>query len=108
MHTSSRAQRLPQPPQLRGSVEVFTQALPHVRVPPGQAATQAPLLHTGVAPPQLTPQPPQLFGSAEVSTHVPPQSVRPVRHTQLPPLHVSRLLHWLPHVPQLLGSLLRS
>jgi hypothetical protein len=72
---------LPQPPQLAGSSNTFTQALLHEFVSPPQP--QPPLRHDAPAPHSL-PQPPQLEGSAVVSTQVEPHRGSPAGHTQLP------------------------
>lgn len=66
-----------QPPQFKGSLDVFTHVLPQSVPPLGQ--THFPLLQT--RPPEHTvPQPPQLLGSEVTSMHVPPQLVVPVGH----------------------------
>lgn len=62
-------------------------------------STQPPLQHPGLSPfgrGQTVPQVPQLFTSADVLTQVPPQSLRPPVHTQVPGpllLHVWPLVH---------------
>lgn len=107
-HSSSTAQRLPQPPQFRGSVRSSTQRLPHVRVPAGQVATQAPRAHRGVPPPHVVPHAPQLAGSLRVFTQPAPQSVRPGRHSHTPPAQASSSAQVVPQSPQRVGSFAKS
>jgi len=70
-------QRVPQPPQLLGSLAKSTHILPHAALPPTHAKLHAPSRQTP-APPNgavhVAPQPPQFFGSAAVSVQVPLQS----------------------------------
>jgi hypothetical protein len=69
-------QRVPQLPQLLGSLLKSTHILPHAALPPTHAKLHTPSKHTP-APPSgavhVAPQPPQFFGSAAVSVHVPSQ-----------------------------------
>ncbi len=58
-------------------------------------------------PVQLVLHPPQLFESVKVFTHFPLQIIRPDGHTHTPLGQVAPVGHLLPHLPQLLGSLLR-
>lgn len=106
MQASSTAQTFVQPPQLSGSVSGFVQPPPHIIVPPGHipAPTQVLALQSGVAPLQGVPHAPQFAAFAVVSTHVPPQSIRPVRQTHEPALHISRSPQVWPHAPQFCGS----
>ena len=66
---------------------------PRTQVPPG---------------PQLDRQPPQFAGSVSVLTQPPPQSVPPLGHVQIPAMHVVPPLQRVLHVPQFIGSLVRS
>lgn len=103
-HISPEAQSLPQPPQLRGSVPVFTQLPPHRVVPLAQLDTQLPLLHELPAA-QARPQPPQLAGSLAVFTQDVPQLVIPLEQPQLPLLQALPAGQVLPQPPQFRGSL---
>jgi hypothetical protein len=103
LHWLPAAHRLPQVPQLRGSVCVFVQRPLHMLSPPP---------HTHAPPEQVDPEEhtklhfPQSSGLVEVSTHAPVQSVRPAAHmfVHIPCEHTKPGLHTLPQVPQLLGS----
>lgn len=57
---------------------------------------------------QLLEQLPQWFASLFVSTHWPPQSVSPGRQMQEPLLQIWSERHWVPQLPQCLGSFCRS
>ena len=96
---------LPQVPQFEGSVDSFTQAVPHQVRPVEQ---QWPALQSWPEL-QALPQPPQFLSSVSVSTHwgeVPaPQSAIPVPalQVQAPPAQAPRPQRW-PHEPQLFSS----
>jgi hypothetical protein len=106
LHTWPAAQVTPQPPQLRGSLLVTTQLLPHCVVPELGAHRHAPPTHWLPAPHTL-PQAPQLLGSNCVKVQVPLQVTCWGRHVamQLKPLHTWPVGHTRPQAPQLLGSL---
>jgi len=87
-------------PQLLGSFEVLTHAVPQLVSPAGQV--QLPLTH--VAPVgQTCPHIPQLFVSFTL-THVPEQNICPGPQAHAPAEHISFAGHTLPHIPQFCGS----
>jgi hypothetical protein len=106
-----------QVPQWLGLLVVSVQVPLHsVGVAVGQPETHVELEQTGVPPPQAwaKPQPPQSLASLVKSTHAPLQRLYPLLHAkvQAPALHAgvalaTRVEHTLPHVMQLLGSLVR-
>lgn len=105
-HCEFVAQRTPQPPQLKLSVEVSMQKPKHVwrgamHVPPHMPPTQA--LPTA----QRFPHAPQFCGFESRLTQTPLQLVWPgphmVRHA--PPTQTPAVPHEFPHAPQLLESL---
>jgi hypothetical protein len=70
----------PQPPQLRTSVCVLTQAPPQNDSPLLHAAAHTPAVHTAVPPAgaeHATPQLPQFLTSVFVLTQAPPQTTCP-------------------------------
>jgi len=105
--TLSRSQRLPQSPQLKGSVAKFTQAFPHWVVAPRHVPRQLPPAQT-CPPAQELPALPQLLGSVWRLTQLPPTAVKPGRQTQADDTQYWVSLHWLPRVPQLLTSRVKS
>jgi hypothetical protein len=94
-------------PQLFGSLEVVTQALPHWVSEMSQPAVQVPSLQSGLglvhAVPPAPMQPPHAFGFVSLSTQTPPQLIS-FGPQQTPLLQVSLPWHWFPQVPQLLLS----
>jgi hypothetical protein len=76
----------PHMPQLFLWLVTSTQAVPHCVRPAAQPlALQLPFEHTCV-PVHMRPQTPQFMASD--ATHVPPHSMNPVGHAQVPLLHV--------------------
>lgn len=96
---------LPQVPQFEGSVDSFTQAVPHQVRPIEQ---QWPALQSWPEL-QTLPQPPQFLSSVSVSTHwgdvPPPQSAipAPALQEQTPPVQLPSPQRW-PQAPQLFSS----
>ncbi len=99
----SRPQSSPQPPQLRGSVSLSTQAPLHSSSVPHPTSVQLRIRQT-IPRPHVVPRVPQLFGSVFRSTQLPSTSTSPGRHMQVPPEQYSSLLHSTPTPPQCLGS----
>jgi hypothetical protein len=85
LHDVPAAQALPQPPQLAGSLAVFTQDVPQLVIP--VAHPQLPLLQALPAGHDL-PQAPQLSGSLAVLVQMPPHDVLPAAQPQAPLLQV--------------------
>lgn len=111
LHTSSFAQRLPQPPQLSGSVCSFTHELllqSRMGAVHARAFWQLPITQA-VPIMQRVPSAPQLLGSLCKFTHVAPMVpiviVSPARHTHIPLTHICVSPQRRPIIPQLLGSL---
>jgi hypothetical protein len=102
-HSSPMVQRLPQPPQLRGSLVGSTHVPPHIVVPvlhaQALAAQVAPVGHA-------VPQAPQSSGSLVRSTHELEQFVRPVAHVvvQTPAEQTWPVVQAFPQAPQLFTS----
>lgn len=138
-----------QPPQLLGSTSVSTQVPSQLSAvvaaaqqtlaapiplesgfeacPVGHETVQAPLAHSGIAPPHAWPQLPQLLASNAVLMQVPPQlsvatpgaqhaspasapvesffEASPAAQVHWPPLHACPAEHTFPQAPQLLSSL---
>ena len=110
VHTCPEPQAVPQPPQLRGSVDVSTQAPPHKDCPVAQELAQAPFEHTWPTWHGFE-HAPQFSGFDFRSTQAPLHDVVPVGHWQVkadPPAPASVALgrqmepplHALPHAPQ--------
>jgi len=91
---------LPQVPQLRGSLNVLTQAPEHAVSPPVHVV-QPPEMQT-VPAPHVVVQLPQCIESFDVSTQAPLQSVRPAEHptTQLLAVHVMPVVQTIVQLPQ--------
>jgi hypothetical protein len=82
VHTCPEPQAVPQPPQLRGSVDVSTQAPLHKDCPVAHEVVHAPFEHTWPTWHGFE-QAPQLSGFDLKSTHAPLQDVVPVGHWQV-------------------------
>lgn len=112
--TSLLLQSLLQSPQLRGDVSRSTQ--PVRPLPNWQASNPCGhwlvISHLPVTQrwpwPHCTPHAPQLLGSLWISRHVPLQSKKSGRHSQLPALQYSVAPHCTPQAPQLRASAARS
>jgi hypothetical protein len=93
-------------PQFEASVCGFTQLVPQSVSDASQVALHVPSEQT--CPLQPVPHCPQLLPSACVSTQLPEQSVRPVRHWQLPLSQSWPGWHAWPQLPQLALSVKES
>ncbi len=114
----ARAQTVPQPPQFRGSVAMFTQSPEHAVAPAPQVVAQAPLAQTCPAE-HAPPQRPQLALSVLRLVSQPlagfmSQSAKPALQApiaQLPAAHVAAALgkrHATPQPPQFEASAART
>jgi hypothetical protein len=80
------AQKLPQVPQLFGSVCRVVQVEPHRTSPTGQVATHTPETQAWPVA-QALPQPPQFAVSIDGLMQAPLQAVKPVGHWHVPLTH---------------------
>ncbi len=97
-------QRLPQRPQLFGSLATSAQP------PPVQAIAPAPHMHMPeehVPPAHDRPHAPQLFASVARSAQVVAQATREPPHAHAPAVQVEPVGHARPHVPQFAPSVWR-
>src|SRR3972149_4952421 len=114
LQTCPVGQIVPHPPQLAGSVFVFTQpSAPQLVKPPSQVAPHLPASHVGRpfgTAGHCSAQSPQLSGSVLTARHETSHSLVPVPHTssQAPSLHSAvpptGELHSALQAPQFLGS----
>jgi hypothetical protein len=98
---------MPQPPQLLGSVLVFTQVPLQSFSPVAQFWLQTPMSHRLPAP-QTLPHCPQLLGSLSVLVQTPPHSCSPPGQVQVAERQISLALHALEQLPQCWGSVCSS
>lgn len=107
VQVSPLAHWLPQPPQLVGSVWMFTQILLHSAKDGVGGQAQLPPRHTFPSW-QTLPQLPQLLGLKLVLMQIPPQFSSIGKQPQEPPVHRAPWGQGAPHCPQLPSSVLRS
>lgn len=99
---------IPQPPQLFGSLPIFTQAPPQSVKPVGQPVVEhAPAEQVDVGPHAL-PHAPQFALSDASDVQPPAQTVSPAGQLHTPATQLSPPAHALPHAPQFALSLFRS
>lgn len=90
-------QRIPQAPQLAGSVCKFTHEAPHIA--PAQVVPQVPIEHTSALV-HARPHMPQFAVSLERVTQRAPQSSCPAGHLHAPATQVCSPMQTLSHAPQ--------
>jgi hypothetical protein len=104
------AHRVPQAPQLVGSVSSLTQLVPQAVWSLAQVNVQTPFEHKGdpASEVHLRLQAPQLFASDWTLKHTPAQSLQPAGHTHTPAVQTYVAPQTLPQELQLLASFCTS